>query len=206
MNDARRRRTAKGRAPSAQQIDRAIDEVVRQMVVVSAPADLRRRVLARISSADTPAGAVMMRPAWSWAAAMAVVAIVIGVLLFQSNRSVKLLPTAEVARLGTEPKPAPTRATDAPAIAPHAAPGEAEAPARHRDARVAARAAAAASTAPPTSTTEPESTVAMMDPLPAPTALAIEPLTAETIELEYLSIAALDVEPLQLDPLPQPPR
>lgn len=177
---------------TSDEIDRAIDGVLRRMVAAPAPDHLRRRVIDRLVAArvvpERTGGPVWTGwPRVAWSAATVVLILAIGVVLLRDRSP----------SMPAQPSQAITTRALPGAAAPQ--PRSADAPVTEMEVeqRVARRSGSESQVV----SAEAETLTDQIDPLPVPATLGIEPLAADSIVLSDLSIQALEVEALELAPL-----
>jgi len=178
-------------------LDNAIDRVVREMLDVEPPADLRAKVIARID--ERPASSFQV-PAFSFQRLAAVggtaalVALVLGLALVRRAEP----PAQPPAIAGAQaPEPLPVAATPQPPIGVPAAPTPLAATARTAVAQTPARVAYAA----PADRTQ----AAAIDPLTAITPIGVAPIDRSSITPEPIGVRPLDrITEMQIAPLSPP--
>jgi len=178
-------------------LDNAIDRVVREMLDVEPPADLRAKVIARID--ERPASSFQV-PAFSFQRLAAVggtaalVALVLGLALVRRAEP----PAQPPAIAGAQaPEPLPVAATPQPPIGVPAAPTPLAVTARTAVAQTPARVAYAA----PADRTQ----AAAIDPLTAITPIGVAPIDRSSITPEPIGVRPLDrITEMQIAPLSPP--
>ena len=174
-------------------LDAAIDVVAREMTSGEAPDWLRARVLERIESAapvHRPS-----RPVWIWASAAAVITLAIAGSVWLAQRRPATEPVARVASAGSP-------ASESVKTAPREGGPSAPVP----DVTVPEASVALAASSSPRAAVRPRRPAVESAALTEwrtlqPAAVAIEPLSVESLQPRGVDIAEIGVEPL-VDPEP----
>jgi hypothetical protein len=183
------------------ELDRAIDEAVKEIMGAEARPDLRRRVIERLSGPERQTWFTVPRLA---AIAVAVLCLVVSGWIVRRSSTP---PSTEIASAPQPPRPTEPAPPPSPAVRRAAPPVPARfdrRPALVRTARAARREDDRIVAA--TVLAEPESTVAisLLDPLRR---IDPAPVKSEVVAMDAIAIAPLqEMEPVRIEPLSSSPR
>jgi hypothetical protein len=179
---------------SDEELDRAIDDVAREMMRADASADLRARVVARLSDAHAAGSFLSARLAWG--SALAVMALIaIAVLLMRPTPESPANAPTRLAASNTATSPIVEPDRHRPAMDTR---GEMPTPVRHRATRTDTARPGLAWDAGPA-------------PLPHPDPIAIDTLAPQALAVPGFDVAPLnDIQPITIpaagSALPEPQR
>jgi hypothetical protein len=174
-------------------IDRAIDDAARALTAVEAPADMRARVLARLTTAPTAPEAGWW-PRWTMAGAAAAILLIAAVGSWVATRpdvgqAPRRAGRIETAPAGTER--VASSSTTPPGVQPRPAAASVQTAAPLRAGLTTSVAAVELSTR--TSEPEGESSIAALE---FPSGITIEAVTTSTIEIDQIRITPISIPSL----------